>query len=212
MSDIHGKYKMFKQMIDKINFNAEDTLYIIGDMIDRGENSLSIISFAMRNDNVIALMGNHENFMINDETDLWVMNGGRITITQLENINGKDYSDVMSFVNNLPMYIDITVGDTDFKLVHAGVEINEDGSIKDKQDDDFMLWARNEYFMEPNPDITVISGHTPTFYIAGNDKKESSIARDGNKVFIDCGAAYGGRLACLRLDDMKDYYIGGDIL
>ena len=28
----------------------------------------------------------------------------------------------------------------------------------------------------------------------------------GDKINIDCGAFYGGRLACLDLDSMEEYY------
>ena len=28
-----------------------------------------------------------------------------------------------------------------------------------------------------------------------------------NNIVIDCGAAFGGRLACLRLEDMAEFYV-----
>ena len=31
MSDIHGNYRAYKAMLEKINFNREDMLYILGD-------------------------------------------------------------------------------------------------------------------------------------------------------------------------------------
>ena len=36
MSDIHGMADLFKRMLEQIGFSDEDTLYILGDMIDRG--------------------------------------------------------------------------------------------------------------------------------------------------------------------------------
>ena len=36
MSDIHGMSHLLKEMLEKIRFSAEDRLYILGDMIDRG--------------------------------------------------------------------------------------------------------------------------------------------------------------------------------
>ena len=35
ISDIHGDYARFQQMLHTIGFSDEDTLYIIGDVIDR---------------------------------------------------------------------------------------------------------------------------------------------------------------------------------
>lgn len=36
MSDIHGKYDKYIQMLKQIHFSEKDTMYILGDMIDRG--------------------------------------------------------------------------------------------------------------------------------------------------------------------------------
>lgn len=35
-SDIHGEYKKYIQMLNKINFSDSDILYVLGDVIDRG--------------------------------------------------------------------------------------------------------------------------------------------------------------------------------
>ena len=43
MSDIHGLYDRYKAMLEKINFNDEDKLYILGDVIDRGDKSFDIL-------------------------------------------------------------------------------------------------------------------------------------------------------------------------
>ena len=36
LSDIHGNFEIFKRMLDKIQFNSHDQLYILGDICDRG--------------------------------------------------------------------------------------------------------------------------------------------------------------------------------
>lgn len=36
MSDIHGEADRFHAMLEKIHFSDDDTLYILGDVIDRG--------------------------------------------------------------------------------------------------------------------------------------------------------------------------------
>lgn len=45
MSDIHGNYKKFRLMLERIDFKEEDTLYILGDVIDRGTKGLSILDY-----------------------------------------------------------------------------------------------------------------------------------------------------------------------
>ena len=43
MSDIHGQYEKYAQMLEKISFSDEDTLYILGDVLDRGDHSMKIL-------------------------------------------------------------------------------------------------------------------------------------------------------------------------
>jgi serine/threonine protein phosphatase 1 len=38
IADIHGCYEQYKALLEKINFSASDTLYVLGDVIDRGPN------------------------------------------------------------------------------------------------------------------------------------------------------------------------------
>lgn len=56
-------------------------------------------------------------------------------------------------------------------------------------------------FMDDN--IFSVSGHTPTLAIIGEPK----IYYRNNNINIDCGAIFGGHLACLRLDDMQEFYV-----
>lgn len=59
-----------------------------------------------------------------------------------------------------------------------------------------------KYYSEKN--IYVIWGHTPVLYY--HDKPE--IYKVCNNILIDCGACFEeGRLGCICLDDMKEYYV-----
>ena len=60
MSDIHGMADLFVKMLDKIRFGGEDTLYILGDMIDRGPDPAEVLDIVRSHSNIIALRGNHE--------------------------------------------------------------------------------------------------------------------------------------------------------
>lgn len=60
ISDVHGEYQRLMKLLKKINFNDYDTLYLLGDMIDRGNQGLKIFQFAIKHKNVVTLMGNHE--------------------------------------------------------------------------------------------------------------------------------------------------------
>ena len=65
MSDLHGQYDMFTRMLELIKFNTNDTMYILGDIVDRGPKSIEIYRYVKEHDNIILLKGNHEDMMYN---------------------------------------------------------------------------------------------------------------------------------------------------
>ena len=60
MSDIHGMYDKYKEILDIISFSDSDVLYILGDVIDRGTQSIEVLQDMMMYHNIIPLIGNHE--------------------------------------------------------------------------------------------------------------------------------------------------------
>ena len=62
-SDIHGSLKLFNELLELIRLTDEDALVIVGDMCERGEDSLGVIRRAMelsRRGNVRVLAGNKD--------------------------------------------------------------------------------------------------------------------------------------------------------
>lgn len=91
MSDIHGEADRFYKMLDLIKFSSEDTMYILGDVIDRGTDGVGLLLDIMQQPNMIMLMGNHEDMMLNtlgpnsfpEARTLWTQNGGNKTRREL---------------------------------------------------------------------------------------------------------------------------------
>ena len=44
MADIHGNYEKFKSILSQISFRDSDVLYIVGDLLDMGEDSMELIA------------------------------------------------------------------------------------------------------------------------------------------------------------------------
>ena len=40
MSDIHGMYEKYEKMLKQIDLSEKDTLYVLGDIVDRGSGSM----------------------------------------------------------------------------------------------------------------------------------------------------------------------------
>ena len=60
ISDIHGCYDKYEQMLKKINLKKEDTLYILGDVVDRGPAGIKVLLDIADRNNVILFRGNHD--------------------------------------------------------------------------------------------------------------------------------------------------------
>ena len=69
-----------------------------------------------------------------------------------------------------------------------------------------LVWERLDYDRQYFKDKYIITGHTPTQVIEGNPKP-GYIYINKNNIAIDCGSSFNDRLACLRLDDFKEYYV-----
>jgi len=222
MSDIHGEYDKFIKMLELIEFDAEDRLIVLGDVIDRGTRPIDILLYMMNSPNIEFIIGNHEKMMLryllstgydkHIELSTWISNGGGYTISQFNKLSKEEQVKIARYLAKAPWY---KVVDK-YVLVHAGINttgINRAGNIEDImriQDEEDLLWSREEFYEYPGVEgYTVIFGHTPTPNL--RNKKEFSIWHDPiykDKIGIDCGAVYeGGLLGCLRLEDMKEFYI-----
>ena len=91
MSDIHGNMARFESVMKQINLQPTDTLYVLGDVIDRFPDGIRILRRLMVMPNVKMLLGNHELLMLNAidgfsgseqaerYRNIWYYNGGRAT-------------------------------------------------------------------------------------------------------------------------------------
>lgn len=227
MSDIHGDSERFKRIMKQINLQPDDTLYILGDVIDRNPDGIRILRKIMKTPNIKMLLGNHEYMMMdalvyppNDKVDkwsrdyskthelrLWYQNGGNVTHEYLKHIRKDLRQEIFDYIDSLPLNIEVEVNGQKFILVHGGVASNYE-KIYNRYDDarEYAVWSRKSYEEIIPEDTILIFGHTPTVNL--DYKTPMEIWHHGKYIGIDCGACYPfmGRLACLRLDDLKEFY------
>lgn len=62
IGDIQGCYEALRRLLDKLQFDpARDTLWVTGDMVNRGPDSLSTLRFLKKlEDRCITILGNHD--------------------------------------------------------------------------------------------------------------------------------------------------------
>lgn len=212
VSDLHGNgevYNSIMHYLDNISLVDDVTLFINGDLIDRGIDSFEIFTdVKKRIDNkegfpINYLAGNHELMMYDAMSkksfslgDLWIANGGLITQGGFDYISDDEYKSIIDFVGNLKIYqtFEEKVGDRPIMLVHAASSLFSpdkiDLQLKDRDMSymvEYAVWTRekDEFgFINRigNDDYFSVVGHTPTFNKEGfiYNKKDQYLNIDGN--------------------------------
>jgi serine/threonine protein phosphatase 1 len=212
IADIHGCYGEFISLLELIGFDDSlDTLYVLGDAIDRGENSVDCLKFIMNEKNMRFLIGNHEQMMFDyfDRIDMfnWFQNGGRATLAQLGELPGTERAGILSYLRSCAYYETPEVNGKRYFLSHAGLDVSMPAEY---QTHDALVWSREDFYNYSGLEgHTCIFGHTPTFFIHGSyDNYDVWFdPRHNDKICIDSGCVYGGALAAIRLEDQEIFYI-----
>lgn len=228
ISDIHGEYDKFTELINIIGLREEDTLYVLGDVVDRGPEPIKTMLKLMEMPNAVCICGNHEvmaltclKVLMQEITDeslsgldeymienfmTWQFNGSSTTISGFRALDPEQRGAVIEFIQDMPLYEEVTAGGRKYLLVHAGLGNFSPEKKLHEYTLDELVWCRADYGTDYFPDVMTVTGHTPTRYIEGNPEPDR-IFRHGNHIAIDCGACLpGGRLAALCLDTGEEFY------
>ena len=220
ISDIHGCYDKYIKMLDLIKLSDKDTLYVLGDVIDRGPDGIRILFDMMKRKNVIPIIGNHESMALgimrtssngyDDTYDTnayitWMYNGGTPTFDAFMSLNAAQRREIRNYIDSFMIYATVSVGGRNFHLSHTLPEYDPDRDIHDVTNLEF-IWGEPDYDTVYDENTLFVTGHTPTGFI--DPEYEGKIYMKNNHIAIDCGAVFdNGRLGCIRLDDLKEFYI-----
>lgn len=228
ISDIHGHFAQFQAMLNKIEFSSDDTLYVIGDAIDRGPDSFKVLEFIAKHDNIILIKGNHELFLqlyIEGNFNMrrnYARFGGEPVISELNKFSKNDLDRLHKYLAKLPLYVELQINDVDYVLTHSGFYADSmPVYCVDKVTVDTVKsiekWGKiAEYSYLTHSDLQdgpasvkfdkmLIVGHVPTVRI----DDDAGIYKCRRYIDIDNGVGVipGAKLACLRLEDMQDFYV-----
>ena len=153
ITDIHGCNETFRRLLADINFGPDDELFLLGDYIDRGPDSMGTLETIWKmidqGLNVVCLRGNHEQMLI-DYAD------GKQSCYDWSPAPGR-FKFTVDWFRELPYYHE-TPG---YLLVHAGLNFDATDPLADT---DSMLWARGWYDKVDKEwlgERILLHGHTP---------------------------------------------------
>lgn len=235
ISDIHGNDNVFR-LLEKAGVSfPRDTLYVNGDIVDRGNDPLGVFTELLKMqkeypDNVVILLGNHELFLkMYLEGKLserkYCAFGGRNTIKQLEQYYPDEASRkvLIDYIDRMPVYAEVhspLYGDT--VITHTGIDADHILVNHDKVDviaSIMSAYNADPYHYMIGCDIQMnylpaaVISNLDKYLIVGHvptihlEKTRTIIVRD-HYTDIDTGSSYpGGILSMYRIDDGKVFQV-----
>ena len=224
VSNLHGNYTKFKQLLKTINFKETDLMYVLGDIVDYGDESMELIGDLSVRYNVYPIVGEHDYIalkMLSGFQEMlksgetpdkkfitkmteWVADGGQSTLDSFRTLDDEMKEGIIDYLTDMTIYEEAEVKGKKYLLVHAGIAGFKKGiDLEDLKPKAFFsepLDLTRKHF----DDVTIIVGHTPTTEENGGDGR---IFYGNGSISIDCGEGRGGTIGCLRLDDGKEFYV-----
>ena len=125
-SDIHGRYDKWCALLAALDLKPTDTLYVLGDVIDRGPDGIKVLQDMAQRLNVIPILGNHEldaalciPKLLQEVTDEsiaalsgkdfaalseWLQNGGGPTLRGLQQSSPAEREELLDYLRNMDLY------------------------------------------------------------------------------------------------------------
>ncbi|MBQ7547833.1 MAG: fructose-bisphosphatase class III [Clostridia bacterium] len=226
-ADLHGyPLEKFESLLRQAGFQEEDFLYVLGDVIDRGPDGVRILRWLMRAANAQLILGNHEAMMLGcdflfeeiteDTIDrltgtklemylLWTQNEGQPTLDALAATRREEIRFILEYLREAPLFEALTVGGRDFILTHSGLGHFRKKKKLSAYTANELLWTRPKITQRYFDGMTVVFGHTPTFFYGRQYEGKAIVTPTW--INIDVGAGYGIRPMLLRLDDLREFYL-----
>lgn len=228
VGDIHGRVDLLERMHELIETDVADkpaqrtVVVYLGDYVDRGPDSYAVVDLLIKeplrarlaNLQTVHLLGNHEAFLLRfledpDITGVWFMNGGDVTLRSYgvdpwQSANSHNFAQGLrkAFLTRLPpshlsflRSLRLSHEEGDYLFVHAGVR---PGVALDAQKAEDLIWIREE-FLNSKQDFgrVIVHGHTPL----------RSPQSRANRIGIDTGAVFGGKLTTVVLEGTERRFI-----
>ena len=222
VSDVHGEYELFLRLIDKLKFSPDDTLYVCGDIVEKGKHSIRLANYISRMPNAKPIIGNHEYAFLKYYWGLMQSSPDDFdgVLKKLQAYFPDDGAllswELVDWFEGLPYYIE----EPEFICVHAGVPLDGQGRILplDEATPEQLVYDRR--FKEPDTQVVggkcVFFGHTPTSAVTRGRAQILAYKREGArgdsvsdyyKVHLDLGSWMSGMVGAFCVESCRAIYV-----
>ena len=191
ISDVHGCPKSLKALVQRLHLQEGDHLYLLGDYIDRGPGSKEVLDYLISLQEapfqVTMLRGNHEQLMLDGQTDkqtheLWRRVGGWATLNSMGIGHASELpKKYLDFINDLTYYVKLP----DYYLVHGGFNL----ALPNPFGDPYSMMNLRDFYVDDAflEGRKIIRGHVPTML---NKIRDDLAKSDLPIITIDNGCVY----------------------
>lgn len=210
IGDIHGQYNKLMSQLDSVNFNFnQDRLFCVGDLIDRGSDSVKVVQ--LLNENwFFSTMGNHEHLMLlsfvdmdfdileqwNEEQNKWVFN-----------LKPNIYKEILYLIKTLPLHISLEnkkgchigichaepVIDDWNLLYDKCIKLNKDQIFQTLESRGLRLYLKNRKNKVIKNIDHIFMGHSPISEVEIYDQFN----------YIDTGSFFENDFTIINIDKLK---------
>jgi len=201
VGDIHGRYDLLKVEMKAQGFDKKsDRLFSVGDIINRGPDSLKCLNL-LKKKWFFMVLGNHEEMMVDavksDDLKTWCQNNGK----WLGRIPRKDQKKWAKILSKQPVSLTVKSNNYRVGICHAEPDGTSWRKTRDRQKSRAtMLWGRRVLRNRKRTKVKgvdfTVHGHTPL----------DSARWLGNRYFLDTGAWYSDNLTFRALDEIFSEY------
>lgn len=212
VGDIHGHFTRLQAALDAARFDpAVDRLFSVGDLVDRGPESLDVDEWVLRKPWFHAVRGNHEQMTVDshaagrtsDQCGMHFINGGQ-WFYGLSSVEQGCYA---SILQDLPLVIEVETTHGIIGIVHADCPyrdwkeftwgLESGGPQESEHLSAVCMWSRKRISDEDSEGVknvrAVIVGHTPL--------RQPAIL--GNVYHIDTAGWMDGHFTLLNLQTLE---------
>ena len=225
-SNLYGRMDKFEKLIKKINLKDSDILYILGNIVDFGENSIELVNELSAQYNVYTVLGEHDYkaYLLLSEFDRiireggapsvnfskemieWCQNGGQTTLEAFKDANADDKEGFLDYLSDLPVFEEVTLKNgKEFVLTCRGIDnFDKNTDLYDYELDDFMngyLDIEKTYFDNKTMVVGYVDyEHTP----AG---RAGRVNAKNNNIALACDMSENDDVVCICLETNEEYYV-----
>ena len=226
VSNLYGRLEKYEKLVKKINLKESDVLYILGNIVDFGEDSIKLVNEISAEYNVYTVLGEHDYkaYLLLSEFDRiireggapsvnfskemieWARNGGQATLEAFKNADADEKEGFLDYLSDLPVFEEVTTtSGKEFVLTCRGIDnFNKNTDLYDYELDDFI----NGYL-----DIEKVYYSDKTMVVGYLDYEHTPAGRSGrinaknNNIALACDISENDDVVCFCLETNDEYYV-----